>query len=138
MAPEEAQEREEGDLCLSISFLEVFPQEHQAEGSEVAQCGPLDAEEVMFESSTVHHPHKKPHIVVAFLLDGSATRIALKLKVQPLHHMRLRHLFPQAATSGRRIAYFARGYARPFCLQGLVAYDSAGRRVVHLGPEGCL
>src|SRR3954463_15837090 len=137
MLPEEAQEREEGNLCLSIFFLEVWPQQERAEGSEATQCGPLGAHEVMFQSSTTRRRHKRPHTAVAFLLDGTAARIVLKLKGEPAHRIRLRHLPPQPATSGRRMAYFARGYARPFCLQSLVAYDSAGHRVAHLRFEGC-
>lgn len=138
MVPEEVQEREEGNLCLSIFLLEVWPQQERSEGSEVAQCGPLGVSDVIFQSSTVRRRHKRPHTAVAFLLDGSAARIVLKLKGQHSHHIRLRHLVPQAATGGRRTAYFARGYARSFCLQSLVAYDSAGQRVARLGREGCV
>ena len=50
MAPEEVQERKEGNVCLSISFLEVWPQQERAEGNEVAQCGELGTHEIMFES----------------------------------------------------------------------------------------
>lgn len=135
--PEEAQERDEGNVCLSLFVLEVWLQEERAQGSEGTQCGPLDAHEVMYESYTVHRRTKKPHTAVAFLFDGSAVRIDLKLEGQPAQRIRLRHLPPQPGTSGRRLAYFAHGYARLFCLQGLMAFDAAGKRIAHLGPQGC-
>ena len=138
MAPEIVQEREEGNVCLSISFLEVWPQQERAEGNEAAQCGELGAHEIMFESYTKHRRHRRPHSAVAFLLDESASRIVLKLKGQSADTIRLRHLAPQGATAGRRLAYFARGYARPFCLQSLTAYSAAGQHVAHLGRWRCL
>jgi hypothetical protein len=92
----------------------------------------------MFESFTKHRRHKRPHSAVAFLLDESASQIVLKLKGQAADTIRLRHLNPQEATGGRRLAYFARGYARPFCLQHLTAYNAAGQRVARLGGQRCL
>jgi hypothetical protein len=136
--PEDAQEREEGNVCVSIFFLEVWPEQERSEGSEVAQCGTLDTHDVLFQSSTVYHRSKRPHIAVAFLFDGSASRIVLKLKGMPDRHISLRHLSPQPVTGGKRVAYFARGYAGPVCVQRLIAYDSAGRRVARLGHLGCL
>jgi len=138
MAPEEVQERKEGNVCLSIFFLEVWPQQERAEGNEVAQCGELSTHETMFESYTKHRRHRRPHSAVVFLLDESASRIVLKLKGQAADTIQLRHLTPQEATAGRRLAYFARGYARPFCLQRLTAYNAAGQRVAHLGRRPCL
>jgi len=138
MAPEEAQAREEGSVCLAIFFVEVWPAQERAEGNEVAQCGELGTHEIMFESFTKHRGQKRPHSAVAFLLDESASRIVLKLKGQAAETIRLRHLPPQAATSGRRLAYFARGYARKFCPQRVTAYNAAGERVAHLGGQSCL
>lgn len=138
MAPEFIQEREEGDVCLSISFLEVWPRQEIAEGNEAAQCGELGMHEIMFESYTKHRGHKRPHSAVAFLLDESASRVVLKLKGHAPEIIRLRHLPSQAVTNGRQLAYFARGYAQPFCLQRLVAYDAAGQRVAHLAGRSCL
>lgn len=138
MAPEFAQEREAGNVCLSISFLEVWPKEERAEGNEVAQCGELGTHEIMFESYTKHRGRKRPHSAVAFLFDESASRIVLMLKGQGAETIRLRHLPSQEATSGRQLAYFARGYARQFCLQRLTAYNAAGQRVAHLGTRRCL
>jgi hypothetical protein len=138
MSPEDAQEREEGNLCLAIFFLEVWPQQERAEGNEVAQCGALGPHEVIFESYTVRRRKKEPHSAVAFLFDGSASQIVLKLKGHVARKIQLRHLSAQAATDGRRLAYFARGYAQPFCLQRLVAYSSAGQRVAHIGGQACL
>lgn len=138
MAPEFVQEREEGNVCLSISFLEVWPQQERAEGNEVAQCGELGKHEIMFQSYTKHRGQKKPHSAVAFLLDESASRIVLKLKGHAPDTIRLRHLTPQAATDGRRLAYFARGYARKFCLQNVTVYNTGGERVAHLGGQSCL
>ena len=136
MAPEEVQEREEGWVCLGIFFLEVLPRQEGAEGSEGAQCGELGTHEIMFESHTKHRGRKRPHSAVAFLLDESASRIVLKLKGRAAETIRLRHLPPQEATAGRRLAYFARGYARQFCLQNVTAYDAAGQRVAHMGGGG--
>lgn len=136
--PEEAKEREEGNVCVSIFFLEVQPQQEEAEGNEVTQCGALDIHGVLFQSSTVYHRGKRPHVAVAFLFDGTANRIVLKLKGKPDRHIKLRHLSAQPATGGKRVAYFARGYAGPVCVQRLIAYDSAGRRVARLGRLGCL
>lgn len=138
MAPENAQERKEGNLCLSIFFLEVWPQQERAEGNEQAQCGELGTNEVMFESYTVHRRGRKPHSAVAFLLDGSASRMVLKLRGHAARTVQLRHVSPQPATAGRRMAYFARGYAQPFCLQHLVAYSATGQPVAHLGGARCL
>lgn len=138
MAPEENKEREEGWVCLAIFFLEVLPHQEGAEGSEGAQCGELGTHEIMFESHAKHRGRKRPHSAVAFLLDESASRMVLKLKGQGASTIRLRHLPPQEATSGRRLAYFARGYARPFCLQNVTAYNAAGERVAHMGGWRCL
>lgn len=137
MAPEEVRERKEGNVCLSIFFLEVWPKQERAEGNEVAQCGELGTHEIMFESYTKHRGQKRPHSAVAFLLDGTASRIVLKLKGQAAETIRLRHLSAQGATSGRKLAYVARGYARQFCLQRLTAYNAAGQRVAHLGGQRC-
>jgi hypothetical protein len=137
LAPEEADEREEGNVCLSIFYLEVWLRGKRAEGSEVAQCGALGVSQVMIQTYTVRRRHRRPHTAVAFLLDGSAVRIVLKLKGQPADQIRLRHLSPQPATAERRLAYFARGYARPFCVQELVAYGSAGQQLFRLGAQGC-
>jgi hypothetical protein len=136
--PAFVQEREEGWVCLSIFFLEVLPHKEGAEGSEGAECGELGTHEIMFESHTKHRGRKRPHSAVAFLLDESASTIVLKLKGQAADTIRLRHLTPQAATAGRRLAYFARGYARQFCLQNVTAYNAAGERVAHLGGWRCL
>ncbi len=138
MAPELVQEQEEGNVCLSISFLEVWTKQERAEGNEVAQCGELGTHEIMFESYTKHRGQKRPHSAVAFLLVESASRIVLKLKGTPPETIRLRHLPSQPATGGRRLAYFARGYARPFCLQHLTAYNATGQRIAHLAGQRCL
>src|SRR3954462_11822760 len=80
MLPEEAQEREEGNLCLSIFFLEVWPQQERPEGKKATKCGPLGLHKVMFKSPPPPRRQKSPHPEVPFLLDGTAARIVLKLK----------------------------------------------------------
>jgi hypothetical protein len=138
--PEPGAKGEANAVCLVVGYFEPFPGQTIGEGNEVAQCGPLATGEVMLESYTSHRKGRPARTAVAFVAGGEAQRMRLKLKGEPVDSVRLRHLSETdlgPIGGGRRLSYFARGYAKPFCLQSLVLFDQEGRRVASLKSTAC-
>jgi hypothetical protein len=124
------QESEPGALCLDLSMLEI------TESSEFDVCGRWRP--AIYETARAG-TGARPKTAVAFLFDGSATRIYLKLAGRPGAMLPLKQLSVEelGSISTSPISSFARGYSGRFCIERYIAYQDDGHAVYDSGKRRC-
>ncbi len=137
-SPEDASERRQGAVCLSITMLEPPIGMHRGGGSEVATCGLLMAGEPLIETYTGGLRGRR-RTAVAMLFPGEAKTLYLKLQGRPGRSFRLGVLSQKELGSigSAPLAFFAHGYRGRFCIRRLTAYGDDGHVVARTGTRLC-
>jgi hypothetical protein len=131
-APETAEQRRHGEICLELSMFEP------GEGSDVAGCRTLAAEEVLVESITAGRKGKL-RTAIAMLFPPAAVSLSLNVSGYEWRTYQLRQLSAEElhSISPGPLSYFAHGFRGRGCVESYVAYDSSGNAVVSHPREAC-
>jgi hypothetical protein len=137
-APEGANERKAGDVCLYISVLE--PTASGGEGQLAANCGapPTKHPTTEFESGGSYEGRLKS--VLALLFPSDVRSIMLKLRGSPAQTIQTVQVSDTALPSGPRVplAFAAKGIVGRICIERVTGISAAGKVVSTLGRQRCV
>lgn len=113
-----------GALCVAIQTSEPTAID------ETLDCGGLSPSGVVLTISN-GKKGRKERTVVVLVAPGSARRVTVDLGSRGVQTMKLKRLSDAKAKDigVAPVAYWARGFAGPFCLGKIVVYDSSGQKL---------